>query len=691
MAQLLVNAYGFKADANNKVTFNDIDGLSWATAKSSIETLASLGLVTGYGDGTFQPNKVVSREEAAQFIYNAMNYKQPEAKVVSATPINAKQVEVKFGTEVNVDTKDLEAAKKLFTLGDKELTAVEVAKDNKTVVLTFNEVHGIEDAVLVVNPIATKADAKVKTAKHTQVISYKDTVRPTVKGVEYVNTNTAKIIFSEPVKNLGNATGTNGVGEVKLAEDGKSATVDLTSVKENTEAVVTIVGATDFAGNLISPNPVKVNVKKQAIDKTAPTVTGVEAVANDKLKVTFSKEFTAEALEAGIKVNNGAVKVELDKEDSKVAYVTAKLVDGVNTIEIAKETTDSTLTPFKEAYLKQLVVSIKAEVAPELAKSEVVTEKGNQFLVLTYNKEVKSGELALKGDLYSDYVTSTGIDFVGADKVKVDEKDKKVVKIDLKDVKAGKWTVKLADGFVKDAAKDTLASKAKTITFDVAAAKDEVNPLAYTVSVNKDTNKVLVNFAGKVDGASATNAANYAIEGAAVEKAVLTSNTEAAATVELTLKADSVEATGNYAVSVNGVKDSTKTVEAKPAKDANLVVTLTENVAPKVAKAELTNGKDLELTFSEVVKDETVNAADFIVLLDGKDVTKELGTDKNITVTKAGVDGSKVVFTFSRPLDSKELAKTLTVKPGKDGVKVTDSNNNKLAAFESIIVKNIIK
>ena len=111
MAQILVNAYGFKADENNKVTFNDIDNLSWATAKSSIETLASLGLVKGYGDNTFQPNKVVSREEAAQFIYNAMNYKKTEAKVVSATPINAKQVEVKFGTEVSIDTKD--ATKKL--------------------------------------------------------------------------------------------------------------------------------------------------------------------------------------------------------------------------------------------------------------------------------------------------------------------------------------------------------------------------------------------------------------------------------------------------------------------------------------------------------------------------------------------------------------------------------------------------
>ncbi|WP_228483146.1 hypothetical protein, partial [Pseudomonas aeruginosa] len=169
---------------------------------------------------------------------------------------------------VNIDEKDLATAKTLFTLGDKELTAVEVSKDNKTVVLTFKGldangndkgINGIEDAVLVVNPVATKADAKVKTGKYTQVISYKDTVRPEVKGVEYVNTNTAKIIFSEPVKNLGNATGTNGIDDkVKLAEDGKFATVDLTNVKENTEAVVTIVGATDFAGNLISPNPVKV-------------------------------------------------------------------------------------------------------------------------------------------------------------------------------------------------------------------------------------------------------------------------------------------------------------------------------------------------------------------------------------------------------------------------------------------------
>ncbi|PFW58367.1 hypothetical protein COL13_05705 [Bacillus cereus] len=693
MAQLLVNAYGFKADENNKVTFNDIDNLSWATAKSSIETLASLGLVKGYGDNTFQPNKVVSREEAAQFIYNAMNYKQPEAKVVSATPINAKQVEVKFGTEVSIDTKD--AAKKaealkLFTLEGKDATDITVSSDNKTAVVTFENLNDVKDVVLVVNPVATKADAKVKTGKFTQVITYKDTARPEVKGVEYVDVNTAKVLFSEPVKDIGKVTGTQGATLKSFNSGDNFATIDLSAVKENTEAVVTIVGATDFAGNLISPNPAKVKVKKQAIDKTAPQVTGVEAISNNQLKVTFSKEFTATALEAGVTVNGApATKVELDKDNSKVAYVTANLVDGINNFAVKAGTADSVGAKLEKDYKKQVVVTLKEDkVAPELVKHEVVTEDKKQVLVLTYNEDVAvdTTKLPEAGTLVKDYVTTTPNFDVTAT---VDSKNKKVVKVDLSKLATGKWTVDLGAGFTKDAAAN--ATKAKSLTFDVGTVKDEVKELTYSVAPATTNNEVIVTFAGQVDGASATNAANYAIEGAKVEKAVLTANTSEGATVKLTLKANSVEATGKYAVSVNGVKDSTKAVEAKAGENANLYVEITENVAPTVEKAELVDGQKLELTFSEAVKDETVNAADFIVLLDGKDVTKELGTDKNITVTKAGVDGSKAVFTFSRPLDSKELAKTLTVKPGKDGVKVTDSNDNKLAAFESITVKNIIK
>ncbi|GAB6419806.1 S-layer homology domain-containing protein [Bacillus luti] len=689
MAQILVNAYGFKADENNKVTFNDIDNLSWATAKSSIETLASLGLVKGYGDNTFQPNKVVSREEAAQFIYNAMNYKQPEAKVVSATPINAQQVEVKFGTELNKD----EVKPELFTLNGKAATGVKVSSDNKTVVVTFAELNGAKDAVLVVEPVATKADAKVKTGRHSQVVTYTDTVRPTVKGVEYVDANTAKVLFSEPVKEIGEVTGTQGATLKSFNSGDDFATINLSAVKENTEAVVTIVGATDFANNLISPNPVKVKVKKQAIDKTAPTVTGVEAVSNNQLKVTFSKDFTATALEAkgsektGITVNGiKAEKVEMDKDNSKVAYVTANLVDGINKFEVKAGTADSVGAKLEKDYKKQVVVTLKEDkVAPELVKHEVVTENNKQVLVLTYNEDVAldTTKLPEAGTLVKDYVTTTpNFDVTAA----VDSKNKKVVKVDLSKLATGKWTVDLGAGFTTDAAAN--ATKAKSLTFDVGTVKDEVKELTYSVAPETTNNEVIITFAGQVDGASATNAANYAIEGAKVEKAVLTNNEAKTATVKLTLKANSVEATGKYAVSVNGVKDSTKAVEAKAGENVNLYVELTENVAPTVEKAELVDGQLLELTFSEAVDKDTVKAEDFIVLLDGKNAAE---LENKITVNATEVKDSKVTFTLSRALDSKELAKTLTVKPGKDGVKVTDSNNNKLAAFESITVKNIIK
>ena len=51
-------------------------------------------------------------------------------------------------------------------------------------------------------------------------------------------------------------------------------------------------------------------------------------------------------------------------------------------------------------------------------------------------------------------------------------------------------------------------------------------------------------------------------------------NNNGTAQVELTLKAGSVEATGNYAVSVAGVKDKTKAVEAKRAEGAAKLLNL---------------------------------------------------------------------------------------------------------------------
>ncbi|WP_369900903.1 S-layer homology domain-containing protein [Bacillus manliponensis] len=698
MAQILVNAYGFKADENNKKSFDDIKDLTWGT--EAIETLASLEIVKGDGKN-FNPHGVVTREQAAQFIYNAMNYKKPEAKVVSATPINGKEVEIKFGTEINIDTKD--AAKKavaleLFTLNGAKATDIKVASDNKTVVVTFDNLHNITDAVLVVNPVETKADAKVKTAKHTQVITYKDTVRPAISGVEYVDANTAKVVFTEPVENLGEVSVNNDKAVVKTDEFKKGqnfVTVDLTNVAENAEVVVTVVGATDFAGNLISPNPAKATVKKQVIDKTKPVVSGVEALSDTQLKVTFSKEMSPQLTTADFDVNGAApTKVELDKDNKKVVYVTTNLKDGVNKVTVKTTAKDQFGFALEKDYVKQLVVTVDT-VAPQVSKYEVVTEKvegtEKQFLVLTYNEDVTvEKNVPTTGTHVSNYVTKNDASFAGA-LDQAERTNKKVVKISLADVTPGTWTIKLGAGFVKDTAQTPNESKEQSVTFNVGEVKPEAKELNY--KVEEANNVVTVKFNGEVDGASATNVANYTVEGAKVEKAVLTKNNATdGATVELTLKEGSVEASGNYAVAVTGVKDKSKTLEAKLEKNATSLVELTENVAPKVEKAELVNGKEIVLTFSESVDASTIeaDAKDFVVLLDGTEVTKLTENPMSVSATPvADSKNKKFTLTLSRELASKEVSKTVTIKTAKAGFEIKDENGNKLGAIESLNVSKI--
>ncbi|MGG0123514.1 S-layer homology domain-containing protein [Bacillus paranthracis] len=700
MASLLVEAYKLDTKVNGplETKFDDLKD-SWGKDKANI--LVKLGISVGTGD-KWEPNKSVTKAEAAQFI--AMTDKQfggqkEEAKVESVKVLNSKEVEVKFATEINKDA----VTKEVFSLTNKTVEKVEVGKDNKTVIITFNNIAKVEDAVLVVNPVETKADAKVKTAKYTQVISYKDTVRPEVKGVEYVDVNTAKVVFSEPISNPGNVTVNNDKAVVKgLSEDQKSLVVDLTKVDENAEVVVTIVGATDVAGNLISPNPVKTTIKKQAIDKTKPVVNGVEVLSDTQLKVTFSKEFTT-LLPADVTVNGKTpTNVELDKDNKKVAYVTVKatqedpnniLKDGLNTITIKAGVKDKFGIALEKDYVKQVLVSADT-TAPEVTKSEVVTEKvedaTKQFLVLTYSEDVEvAGNVPAKGTHVNNYVTNDKADFGGALDT-AERKDKKVVKIDVTNVTPGSWTVKLPAGFVKDDAKTPNGSKEKTVTFDVAGKAAEAGKLTYTVKEN-DKNGVTVNFVGEVDGASAVNVANYAVEGAKVEKAVLVNNENGAAQVELTLKAGSVEATGNYAVSVAGVKDKTKAVEAKREEGSKTTVALKENVAPKVEKAELIDGKKVVLTFSKSMDVATVDAGDFNFLLDGTNVSSLAENPISVTNVEAAENGKKITFNFSRELTSAEFTKTVTVKSAKDGFEVKDLNKNKLAPIESLTVSKIIK
>lgn len=74
MAVLVVNALGLQnyVTTTAKSTFKDMDGYGWA--EGYIAYAQQLGIISGYGDGTFKPGKTVSYDEAATMLVAALGY-----------------------------------------------------------------------------------------------------------------------------------------------------------------------------------------------------------------------------------------------------------------------------------------------------------------------------------------------------------------------------------------------------------------------------------------------------------------------------------------------------------------------------------------------------------------------------------------------------------------------------------------
>lgn len=73
IAVLLVNMLGLEADPSAAQRFSDVPSSHWAYG--FIATAASEGFVGGYPNGTFQPNKAVSYDEALTMIVALLGYK----------------------------------------------------------------------------------------------------------------------------------------------------------------------------------------------------------------------------------------------------------------------------------------------------------------------------------------------------------------------------------------------------------------------------------------------------------------------------------------------------------------------------------------------------------------------------------------------------------------------------------------
>ncbi|GAA0744990.1 cell wall-binding repeat-containing protein [Clostridium oceanicum] len=660
------------------------------------------------------PNEVV------EAINKAVKPEVKELAVQSIEAVNAKEMNVTFNKAIDKSTvlneKNEVQNIDLTLLGEtkesQEGVKGRLSEDGKVLTLVAKDSFKAGKYLVEGKDIEAKKvekEEKTETIKpFNKIIEVKaDTVRPTIVGTEKINAGKVKVKFSEPIKEVGTATfkyvdGTEVKGITGTLSAGNSEVEYVlgNDVEAGKDIVATFNGQKDFADNLIAPTPATVKFRKGEKDGVAPKVADIKVLSSTKFEVKFSEELIENPI---IKVSGTEVAPENVKQDSKdkTKYVCTL---GTAAKDLTKVTVDeyTDLSGEKgKEYSKLENFTIKT-VAPKVVSTKYikaldkVSKENKEYVEITFDKDVVSNDkltkIVVKGNHVKDYVTTpVNKELNKADLIAV-EGNKKALRIEAKkiaDIEGAVYDLTL-EGFEGDTISplikgDAASSDALKISFtrgiDEEVAQSKGEPKVVTDGVVVDNNdKITITFDKELDGKTATDASNYKIEKAVVEKATLRPAKDGKQNVELTIKSGSNTFNGDRYISISGVKAKGGDVM----KDYKKVITLEENVRPTVKEAKLTDNNKLILTFSEdmkadsIVEDEKNIAVDFDVYVGD--------TKKEGTLTESKLDADKdndKVKTITITIDdahkftAEEVKKGIVIKPAK-GMNAIDSNGNAL-------------
>lgn len=640
---------------------------------------------------------------------------------MSVEAINAATLQVTFNKSLDSKTVFADQAAKdagtiksgLVSLGTTDLNSAgyftELSSDGKT--LTFTATS--KATALFTNAdkdyVINVADEKLKTTggefipKFSKLVTVKDSVAPKLVKTTQVNAKKVALQFSEPIddsnKTITATLADGSTVSIPGSVDANDATVfnlELTALANGKTAAVKIVGLTDYATNVTETNPLTLSVTAGQQDDVAPVVSSITQTGAKEFTVKFSEELqnttaTLKTLTTLSDQSAGATTVASVKQDStdktKYVFTTDNVLDAVTTVSFGIGLTDLSGTTTTSAISKVVNFS-KDSVAPTVSSYQVVKDSttGKEYLELTFDKNVvlsTAKATATAGTSYvKDYITTS---FTGSD-ADVNYKDvdasKKVVRVALSDLipavndkEGAAYTTALTlAGITSEAGTPVTSATAKfTRGTDSSASNNAKLIVSSILASATDNSKINVTFDKAVDGATATNPANYSVQGAVVESvtlgAVLGDGTQVAT---INLKKDSNANSGYLNVSVANVKnyDKSRTVEA-----ITKAVSLTENVRPTVTAATLTGTTTITLTFSEAVK---TTANDFDVYVGG---TKLTGVTTAVEAT-----GSKTIAITIPTVTAAQIASGIVVKPSDTNATVDTNTVGNVLNFTSINV-----
>lgn len=731
MAQLLVNAYGFKADENNKKSFNDIEGLPWATAKSSIETLASLGIVAGEGEGKFNPNGVVTREQAAQFIYNAMNYHpevKTEAKVESVSAINAQEIKVTFTNPVN-EKSAVNEANYIFKQNGSDLTSADfegeagkkgvLSKDGKSV--TFKLVAG--KAFANSDKYAVHSTTGVLGADLKPVEKYLDTEKtfsdskaPELLGARVIG-NAVELTFNKPVKENADVK----IDGVKI--EGAKVASKTPGVYTLTTSAIADKGIFAKGDHEVvvydAEDTLRVNANKASIlttkytvssDTTAPEVKAVKAINNRTFKVTFSEPLSQHPEVTVKKGNytfptaaydtvggNGVVQFTIDPQDATSYIVSIKedVKDARNPLYASGEKNvdlSVNLKNFKDTVnLLGKPVDMSVSLTEDTATPKVSTDslnkiEGNNLLVKFNGKIAVNNKNQIVVRDKDGVVVTSEITAVGD-----------VLNIKLASAaKDEPYTVEVKAGAVNFAKDENLASYSVNTNSNVAfnttvSTTGIVTPVveknADIISIEGDV--ITVNYGQDMSG-NAKDVENYKIDGKALPAGTTAEFVGSKQIVKISLPknyfAKAQDAKFTISTNVLTASGSKVVANAQTKAPVESLIKFADNTAPKLASAvyvKATNEAEvsntIKVTFDENVKEFAADDAQFIN--DLKVVVN--GNNTAVKGIKHGGEKEKnvVYLTTEKELNVAQAATISVVPKGayNPEINITDAAGNKLS------------
>ncbi|QIA26633.1 hypothetical protein DYI95_002995 [Thermaerobacter sp. PB12/4term] len=660
----------------------------------AIGAVAAAGIMNGYNSTTFGPGDNITRGQAAATAYRAYDYAQP-FKVASITLVNARQLKITFTKPV--DSKTVIASDKTLvdnvfefkTLGDKAVTAnsatAELSSDGKVLTVTpsGSEYFDGRYAVTIANSVkSTSGDAL---PAYSAVLDLSDSIRPTVTGITVDITGKVTVTFSEPVLGATNQDAYTVTLNGASVADTNHAYVDNSG---NTKATFTISGAqagktytvtingyvTDYAGNLISPNPTVLTVSMPT-DTTKPSITNVEALDLNTIRITFSEPIDQDATDSPLNVSiDGGTAAALASVtwNSDGTQATGDLATNQNPgVHLVKVSGYKDLAGLAGDDYSKFVSFAADDVAPTVKSTTVSVINGIRYIVVQFSEPITLVAVDLQASYVKDGVLYTG-QTIGQAKLSQHDSDgdnvSDAVKIDATGMASpAEWTITIPAGLVKDKSDSQNPNEATDVKVSLGSSSDTVAPEVNSVAVQSSNNSVVeVTFSESVTNDTALNTANYTVEGRAVFTSAVFTNPEKTI-VRLTLAEGAITATGPAVLEIKNVKDTAGNVMKPYAK----TYTFKENVRPKLVSAVLVNVNQVKLTFSEDITDLTANEFENI----------SVAGDTSASVSNVQIDKNVATVTFSKSVSKSGDVIKAGIKAGS--YKDAEGNFNSAETFEA--------